>query len=191
MDREKFNSLEPTEGMALLIALASERTLLKKAVFSKPSDSAVLKMCATLKNIGKVQMLQAEYFMSDNKAIHKNLEIGDGLSRTLEPIVDGFSQINLITTAGECELRRSKSGRSTLIGGSKLYAKILADGTQTVEVGTNDRQKKHILDGSEPFLVHLGVSDEDGRIFDRKRSIIKVREIDIVPVQCLTSSYKI
>ncbi len=168
-----FESLSPAEGAAKLICLAAEKELLKKAVFSKPADAAVVKMCATPKRISGKAMLQAEYFMSDNKALHKNMELDSALYRTLLSVAENFSQINIITTAGECELRRSKSGNSTLIGGMKLYKKLCAGEAQAAEIGTNDRQKSRILDGSEPFLVHLGVSDENGRIFDRKRSKFK------------------
>ena len=62
-----INSLSPEEGTAELIRLAAEKTLLKKAVFSKPADASIVKTCAMLKLIGKRQVLQLEYFMSDNK----------------------------------------------------------------------------------------------------------------------------
>ena len=40
----------------------------------------------------------------------------------------------------------------------------------------NNREKKYILDGTEPFLNYLGVSDKNGRVYDKKQS--KFRQIN-------------
>lgn len=165
----EINKLTPDEAMAQIIDLSSKKSILKKAVFSKPHDKSVVRMVATLRIIGKKQMLQAEYFMSDNKAIHKNIAFFELYDELLKTIPD-FSQVNLITTAGDCELKRSKSGKTTLIGVSKLLVAINADKNEKVEISGNDRQKERILKGDEPFLTFLGVSDANGRIFDKKRS---------------------
>ena len=166
---KNISQMTPDNTIISLIELCSKKNILKKAVFSKPADKEVLRMVATVKLIGKKQVLQAEYFMRDNKAIHKNLDL-DGLDISLGDIVPSFSQINLISTAGECELRRSKSGKATVIGGNKLLFAIGTDSAEKVELCGNDRQKDRILSGKEPFLVLLGVSDENGRIYDKKRS---------------------
>ena len=164
-----ITKMSPDEAASALISLAASKNILKKAVFSKPTDKNVVRMVATQKIIGKRQMLQAEYFMRDNKALHKNVELSQ-LSAALSEIVPSFSQINVITTAGECELRRSKSGKATLIGGAKLLAAISKDNAERVELMGNDKKKERILKGDEPFLILLGVSDENGRIYDKKRS---------------------
>ena len=164
-----ITKMSPDEAACAIIALCAEKNILKKAVFSKPHDRDVLRMVATLKVIGKKQMLQAEYLMRDNKAIHKNIDLSE-LRTALAETVPAFSQINVISTAGDCELRRSKSGNSTLIGGNKLLAAINKNDADKVELIGNDRKKERILKGDEPFLVLLGVSDENGRIYDKKRS---------------------
>ena len=163
------HKMSPDEATAALISLTATKNILKKAVFSKPADKDVVRMVATQKIIGKKQMLQAEYFMRDNKALHKNIELSE-LSAVMNETVTAFSQINIITTAGDCELRRSKSGKATLIGGAKLLSAIGKNSAETVELGGNDKKKERILKGDEPFLVLLEVSDENGRIYDKKRS---------------------
>ncbi len=163
-----ITKLSPDEALAKVLSLVSEKSILKKAVFSKPRDKSVVRMVATLRIIGKKEMLQAEYFMSDNKAIHKNIAFFE-LYDALLTIIPEFNQVNIMTTAGDCELRRSKSGKSTLIGTNKLLAAI-SDETEKVTLSGNDRKKERILKGDEPFLVLLGVSDENGRIYDKKRS---------------------
>ena len=157
-----------------LISLSAERSVLKKAVFSKPVDPLVQKMTATPKLIGSSACIQAEYFMRDNKALHKNIPLGnEGLS-LLSEIAEGFSQINLISTEGECEFKCSSSGKCVLLGGDKLERKLRgAAVVKEITLGANNRQKKRILDGSEPFLRLLGVSDENGRVFDKKMAKFK------------------
>ena len=163
------------ERLAELILLAAEKQSLKKAVFSKPQDTSILKMVMTLRSIGGQNMLQAEYFHKDNKATHKNIPLSDA-TPTLLSLAKEFMQINVICTVGESEFKTSKSGKSVLIGGDKLLAALSADAVKTVEVSKNNVAKKHILDGSEPFLKLLGISDANGRIYDKKQ--LKFRQIN-------------
>ncbi len=151
---------------------AAERGALKKAVLSKPDSKEILKTVLTVRTIAGEAMLQAECFTQDNKAKHENIEIFD--AEGLLSLLGGFSQINIITTAGDCEYKRSKGGKETLIGTKRVMA-ALPDAKQ-VDVGGNDREKNYILSGSEPFLIYLGVSDKNGRVHDKKRP--KFRQIN-------------
>ncbi|MBQ8140844.1 MAG: SAM-dependent methyltransferase [Clostridia bacterium] len=164
-----------TEKLASLILLAAEKQSLKKAVFSKPADKTIVRMVMTVRNISSKNLLQAEYFHTDNKAKHKNISFEDA-EIELSKIISGFSQINLICTAGSCEYKLSKSGSSVIIGESKLRRALLADGIDKVSIQKNNIEKKHVLDGSEPFLKLLGISDENGRIYDKKQ--LKFRQIN-------------
>ena len=172
-----FEALLPQQQLNILIARTARGELLRKAVFSKPSDKDLVRMVATVKKIGGANMLQCEYFMRDNKALHKNLALDDTLECGLDTLIGDFSQINLFTTAGDAEYKLSKSGKSVLLGARRLFSALNSDrAAEKIEVGGNDRKKEHILTGNEPFLVLLGVSDENGRIFDKKRS--KFRQIN-------------
>ena len=169
--------IKNTEAQRLceLILLASEKQVIKKAVFSKPDDKSIIKAVLTLRNIKNQNLLQAEYFHTDNKATHKNLQL-DSASADLIAMINSFSQINLICTAGECEFKRSKSGKQIIIGEDKLRRSLGAEKLETVEIQKNNVAKKHILDGSEPFLKLLGISDTNGRIYDKKQ--LKFRQIN-------------
>ena len=173
MEQKKISN--NSEVLVDLILLASEKQVLKKAVFSKPSDKTILKMVLTLREIGSKPVLQAEYFHKDNKATHKNIALSDAKD-TLLSIADTFSQINLISIAGDCEYKVSKSGSSVIIGGDKLRRAISSDTAKTVEISKNNIEKKHILSGSDPFLKLLGISDANGRIYDKKQ--LKFRQIN-------------
>lgn len=159
-----------------IIMLSAKKNVLRKAVFSKSDDKNIQKAVMTAKMLGGTACLQLEYFHTDNKATHKNLPIADTSAPLILEIIGAFSQINVLTSAGDCEYKVSSKGKCVLLGGDKLLRKI--ENTEVSENAptANNREKKYILDGTEPFLVHLGVSDKNGRIFDKKQS--KFRQIN-------------
>ncbi len=162
------------ERLLELIRLAVSSGALKKAVFSKPSDAATVRTVLTLRAMKGTVAAQAEIFLRDNKAIHKNLSPTD--ADAFSELIRGHGQVNLLTTAGECELRRSKGGKVTLIGGDKLLHALGDQDVSRADIGGNNREKNYILKGDEPFLKLLGVSDASGRIKDKKQS--KFRQIN-------------
>lgn len=168
-----FENASPATKLAMIIEQTAQMKILKKAVFSKSVDASIVRMVATLRKIGGADVLQCEYFHKDNKATHKNLTIDYALIFELEQIISAFSQINIITTGESCEYRRSKSGKETIIGEQKLVQTLEGNDIKTVNIIGNDRKKEYILDGKEPFLKLLGVSDMNGRIYDKKRSKFK------------------
>ena len=147
---------------------------LKKAVFSKPSNANVVRTVITPRTVGGKLVAQAETFTKDNKALHENIA-PENLER-FASLCQGFGQVNLITTVGDCELRRAKSGKVTLIGWEKLMRALQKGDAPVAKAEANNRQKTYILNGSEPFLRLLDVSDENGRIKDKKQS--KFRQIN-------------
>ena len=162
-----------------LIQKSAAQSTLRKAVFSKYPTGEIKKTDLTLKNISGKVVLQAESFYSDNKAKHKNFELDehDGIAE----LISLCGQINLITTAGECSLMRAKSGKVTLVGGTKLEKALFgeSEGITTfkkITPGTNNKKKQYILNGDEPFLQLLEVSDKNGRVYDKKQA--KFRQIN-------------
>ncbi len=174
MDKVQFSE---NQQLLRLILKSAGLQLLKKAVFSKPLDKTVVKCILTPKLLRGETVLQAESFHTDNKAKQKNIAMSSE-SEILE-LIEGFSQINVITSAGDCELKRSKSGKITLIGTEKLDRALDADKSKDFKKiipTSNNKVKNHILNGSEPFLMHLGVSDKNGRVYDKKQA--KFRQIN-------------
>lgn len=167
--------LENKELLCRLILKSAGDGVLKKAVFSKPSDKGIKKTVMTLKSISGRVVLQAEMFHTDNKATHENIESGD--AKRISEYIDGYSQINLLTTAGDCEYKVSSSGKSVVIGGTKLEGALFAEKSfARVQIGSNNKTKKYILSGDEEFLKYLGVSDKNGRVYDKKQA--KFRQIN-------------
>ena len=166
--------LTPMEQMGQLISQSATMGALKKVVFSKPDDEELRRAVMTPRKIGGRMMLQLERLKSDNKALHENFEVND--MNGIGALMEQFGQVNLMTTAGGCELRRSKSGHATLINGGTLQRDLQKADVPKVEVVANNRQKQYILSGHEPFLKLLGVSDANGRVYDKKQS--KFRQIN-------------
>ncbi len=171
----KTNNAYSEELAALsgIIVDASKAGCLKKAVLSKPVSAHIKRSVITLRLIGGREMLQCETFRSDNKAVHTNIEPSD--TATLAELCFGYMQINVLTSAGDCEYKRSRSGKETLIGAGKLKKEAFAE-RSPVALMKNDKEKNYILSGSEDFLRLLGVSDEKGRVHDKKRP--KFRQIN-------------
>ncbi len=169
------NITENKELLCRLILKSAALGVLKKTVFSKSQDKSIKKCTATLKSISGRVVMQFELFHTDNKATHENVEMDD--AKRVAEYIDGYSQINLMTTEGDCEYKLSGLGKSVVIGGGKLEGALFSDKTYArVEIGNNNKKKRYILSGSEEFLVQLGVSDKSGRVYDKKQA--KFRQIN-------------
>jgi len=159
-----------------LLVLSASKGALRKAVFSKPKDKSIIKAVASPISVGGSACLQVENFHTDNKATHKNIPLSETAVSCVLEIISDFGQINILTSIGDCELRTSKGGKYTLIGGEKLKRKLESNAPVVPVSSLNNREKRYILNGSEPFLTYLGVSDKNGRVYDKKQS--KFRQIN-------------
>ena len=165
--------------MAVLIRRTAEAMALKKAVLSKPSGNDLKKSIMTPVKLGDGYFLKVEGFYSDNKARQENIPFCN--VEKIEEYVRRFSQVNVISSVGECQYVKSKSGNSTLIGIKKLEGELerieRGSGEYTrILPGANNREKTRILSGDEEFLILLGVSDKNGRVYDKKQA--KFRQIN-------------
>ncbi len=162
--------------MATLALRCAREQALKKMVFSRPVSGDALRIVGTLRRIGGRDVLQLESFHADNKATHENLFFDADGEKILAARVEGFGQVNLITSVGDAEYRRNKKGNAVLLGGDKLCRKLEAGVAEKAVIRGNDKEKQYILSGSEPFLRYLDVSDANGRVYDKKRA--KFRQIN-------------
>lgn len=158
----------PNEKVSALFEDVLKRRTLKKAVFSKAEDKNTQKEVASLtkKSDGTVYIM-TERFTKDNKTFRRNLPLD--AAELCRMALKDYKQVNVITTAGEAEIKRSKSG--TVHVSDKRKSDAIA-----VEVSSEG--KKYILDTSRDigFLRELGISDASGRIHDKKQA--KFRQIN-------------
>lgn len=179
-----------------LLTDAAGAGLLEKAVFSKCRDRAVVRIVLTLRLVRNNVVLQAETFRQAEVAAvsgktkpvqagQENLPLDSPSGQTrdrLTGLIAACDQINLITTAGSAEFRRSRNGAEILLGAAKVRAALDAaqlpggSAPRKIDIAGHDRVKQHILTGAEPFLIRLGVSDANGRVHDKKQP--KFRQIN-------------
>lgn len=161
------------EKISMFAALAEKSAAggtLLNIVFHSPRTGDALKAKGTLRDIGGEVVLQIETALSEGRVRQKNLRTGE-IVGVVEKHFDNFSRADLNDTSGSASLMISKKGTVTLLKKGKI-----GEGADSKSHAVpNDREKKHLLDGSEPFLISLGISDENGRVHDKKQS--KFRQI--------------
>ena len=167
--------MNKTDFLALIEA-AFKKEALKKLIFSRPKSSEINKIsCRLVAHRGR-RLLAMEFSLPGNTVSHRNLS-EDELITELLPIIDNYRQVNLITTLGDAELKCSKSGKETVIGGENLRRKLSGDAPVFEKaIESMDKKKNYILTGEETFLKKLGISSSDGRVHDKKQG--KFRQIN-------------
>lgn len=168
--------MNKTEEFIGLVLDAFGAGIIKKLVFSRPKSSRVLRVSGRLVLHKNRRLLAFEYSLPENTVSHKNIE-ENALSQTLAELLAEYSQANLITTLGECEWKRSKSGAEVLLGSDKLKRKMNTD-TPVFEqaIEALDHRAKRIIPEDADFLIGLGISDAKGRVHDKKQG--KYRQIN-------------
>ena len=146
---------------------------LDKIVFSRPNDKKVKKAVAKLFKKGDEIFCQIESFTTDNKAKHENIPLTDAVERLFLMTIQEFVQTDIFSKNGFCEILVSKKGHIHIADKRKKDAV-----SEPIAVAEHNRQKQYLLDAKEHahFLSLLGVCDEKGKIFEKKRS--KFRQIN-------------
>ncbi len=154
------------QNVETLLREVIESGALKKLVLSKSSDKSVKKLEARLVSIADNVKVQCTRYAADNKALHENLSVEQAPGRLSALFQTTFAQCNLLTTCGDCEWKRSKKGA--------IHSAGRIQGLESAQpaVQAHNRAKRYLLPENQPvpFLVALGVTDKDGRVFDKKRA---------------------
>ena len=159
---------EKIEQFAALCALSAGSNTLKNFVMSAPSGGDELKIKGTLRKFSEKTVVQLEYSLTEGRVRQENVEIAD-LAAVVADKCTTFSRCDLNDSAGSASLMRSKKGKVSLIKHGTI-------GKGEAVSLKGDKVKNYILDGSEAFLFHLGISDKNGRVHDKKQS--KYRQIN-------------
>jgi SAM-dependent methyltransferase len=154
-----------------VLSYVIEHKMLTKLTLSKPTDPTVIRATGRLVEIKGKLYLAMERFCTDGKALHQNLPAETAAQQIADMIPTQYQAVNILTPNGNCEVKVSKKGKITVLD------RIKRDAAAPVELEHN-RKKQYIIPDNEPvdFLMALGVQDERGRIFDKKRS--KFRQIN-------------
>ncbi|MBQ6892926.1 MAG: SAM-dependent methyltransferase [Clostridia bacterium] len=174
---------ETQKRLAELLFTAAKKHFLKKAVFSKCSEKETVRATATLFEHNGETIVQVETQKKDGKAFHKNFTANDD---TIIETISQFSQINIIGDGADAEYRKSKSGTETIIGEKKFVSAVEYYGKK-IEIKAHNRVKAYVFTGNEPFMFELGISDKNGRVYDKKQA--KFRQINRF-TEHITNIYK-
>ena len=155
-----------------VISYVIDNRILKKLVLSKSTDKEIIRTTGRLIELKGEIYLALESFMTDGKAIQKNIPEKEAVRKLSQLVPSVYKQVNIITTQGDAEIKVSKKDKITVIN------KIKKDASSKVQIEKNNRDKNYIIPDGQPvdFLIELGVQDKNGRIFDKKRS--KFRQIN-------------
>ena len=163
------------EFIALILS-AFRREVIRRLVFSRPKSSEIKKISARLVSHRRGKMLALEYYLPGDTVKHKNINEGE-IEDEVSKLLAEYCQANLITTLGDAEWKISTKGKCALLGAEKLSRKLVdeASGFERA-IEELDRKKNYILTGDEDFLKALGISDENGRVRDKRQG--KFRQIN-------------
>ncbi len=155
--------------------LAFERGRLTKITASSPKDkqSEYIRKSGRLASHKGETVLTFEMVGRGGSLRHAHYE-KDALSALISDLTDEFGQIRLVCGDKEATLLSSKKGTVTVKGVSALEA-YLSDAEEASVTRTIDEKKTRALEGSEPFLIALGISDARGRVHDKRQA--KFRQI--------------
>ena len=163
------------EKMAQLVVLTAERETLRRFVLSKPKSSDLPKKVSarlTVRRGRKILFFEESY---PGGRVRQFALSPEEIPGTLPALMENYLQADLLTPSGDAVLLRSKKGTETLRGESNIRREQ-GDAPLISTLTTLDREPKRILTGSEPFLLALGVSDERGRVHDKRQP--KFRQIN-------------
>ncbi len=153
-----FELSAPEQQFLSCFTQAVQQQRLLKCVLSKyqgqePALQRLTIRIITLSNEVKLSFLYS-YQTND---ITKNFSLEDGTSLLKTLLGHEFKNANLLTTEQELQLAFSKKGKASLLTKNK---------TVTVETvnSEHNREKQRLLTLDRPFLIDLGVTDEQHQL---------------------------
>ena len=166
------------ETFAELVALAAEKELLRRFVLSRPASAPLPKKVSarlTLRRGRKILYFEESY--PDGRVRQFALS-QEEIAETLPKMMENYLQADLSTPLGDAVLLRSKRGTETLRGETNLRRALERNDTSPLlsTLTALAYEPRRILSGSEPFLRALGVSDDRGRVHDKRQP--KFRQIN-------------
>jgi SAM-dependent methyltransferase len=106
---------------------------------------------------------------TENKALHRNIDLNDCLDIIRNELLPQFKQAVLFTTKGDYHLLTNKKGETAIKSSppSKKIAPL-----------SHNRQKNYILPENQPlpFLIELGLMNPQGKVYPQKMA--KFRQIN-------------
>ncbi len=109
----------------------------------------------------KDELLYQFEFVFDKKVLHENLDALDAKQKLYELLETYFKQGQLFTTISDYQILFNKKREGIVMPSAPTRA------LTTVE---HNRKKNYLIPEDEPcdFMIHLGVMDENGKVYKKK-----------------------
>ena len=169
-----MNGTEVTR-FATLVKQATETGRLRSCTLYKSTEKELSKAKGSVKKIGGRAVLQLERFWTEGRLTHENVPLEAIPDVLPQYLGEQFRQGDLVTENGSASLMISQKGKVTLLVKGELKQPETLETKAEPVANENDRAKQRLLTGEEDFLRVLGVSDEKGRVHDKRQS--KFRQI--------------
>lgn len=163
-----MNNEKITE-FASLVKKSADFGSLKSVTFHSPEKGERLKAKGKLITVGGKTVLQTETSLTEGRVSQENVKTDD-IEKYTEKMLESFKKADLADANGNASVMISKKGAVTLLKKGKI-----GEGEKVTRSEENNRAKNRLLTGEEKFLRALDVSDENGRVHDKKQS--KFRQI--------------
>ncbi len=130
-----------------------------KLVLSKPRGAGDAPLRVSVREL----VLQRSRVLSfvehhPTRDLTKNLALAAGVDAIGELVGGSFGQAHLLTSGGDAQLLIGKRGRTTLICKNAPERAVHSD------AAPHDREKRRSIDLARPYLVDLGVTDQQHRL---------------------------
>lgn len=168
-------NISPRERFASLSADAAGAGVLQRLTFSRPENkSDAAKVTASLfSDKDGHTLVKAETFLPDGRCLRENIAPTDAHA-SFSSLAMRYRQGNLTVGGVSAQYIVSKKGKATLSGECAVRAAITSSAPITLP--GSDAKKRYFWDGSEDWLIALGISDKNGRVHDKRQS--KFRQIN-------------
>ena len=153
----------------------AKRKTFQKIMFSKPCNNDIIKCVVhPFEKNGDI-FIQFETFLKDGKALHKNVAIEESARLLTESANELYRQTNVFDSTVDYEIKVSKKGETVIFKESKKQNNDTSCDNHSHIIKSHNKEKNYILsaDKSYDFLIKLGISDKNGRIYDKKMSKFK------------------
>lgn len=158
-----------------LVLTAFRKEALRRLVFSRPTEGEITKVSGRLCSHRGKRVLALEETLPGDTVAQRNIR-EDAIEAEIRSLLSLYRQCNLLTPLGDAEYKRGRDGAVTVLGGDKLLRRLSGETPSFVSaVESLDKKKNYLIDGSEPYLFALGISDKNGRVHDKMQG--KFRQI--------------
>ena len=162
-----------TDSFAALTEKSAAAGTLTGIFLYQPTEKNLLKAKGTLRKGKEGVYLQLERFWTEGRVTHENIPLTE-IAKTLPAYFETqFRKADLNDKNGSASLMISTKGKVTLLTRGKIGE--TTEENVPAALHGNDRRKKHLLNGTEPFLQALEIADKNGRIHDKRQA--KFRQI--------------